>query len=273
MNRKIFTFWEPKEKVPGYIKLCMETWKKYLQGYEATLLDYEALKNYLSTDELNQVLCRDMTLPMQSDALRCALMLKYGGIWLDADTIITPTFDISYFCRGDFCTVGSKEQGYINGAYIYNSRPGVSFTKEWHQKLQKNVIEFRRFFHSALLRVFKRKRWRLVRRWDFCINSIIEPMAAVASEPDYVWLERREIRCMPEAIYNENPDRDSRDSYRRFWFTEGETEEKWLELERNKGIIMLHNSWTPKEYLAMSEEEFLNSGCFMAVFLKKLLNK
>lgn len=31
--RKVFTFWEPKENVPGYIRLCMKTWAKCLDGY------------------------------------------------------------------------------------------------------------------------------------------------------------------------------------------------------------------------------------------------
>ena len=30
-----------------------------------------------------------MSLPIQADAIRVALLKKYGGIWMDADTIIT----------------------------------------------------------------------------------------------------------------------------------------------------------------------------------------
>ena len=37
--KRVFTFWEPKEKVPGYVRLCMETWKDRLPGYETTVLD------------------------------------------------------------------------------------------------------------------------------------------------------------------------------------------------------------------------------------------
>lgn len=270
-KKHIFTFWEPKDKVPGYISLCMKTWEKYLTDYQVTVMDYEQLAQYFTQEELDETECRDFTLAMQADVFRCALLRKYGGIWFDTDTIITPAFDTDYFCKGDFCTVGSKKAGFINGAYIYNAGPCIAFTQKWYDTLKIKLVEGRKFRRSALLRVFKRKRWRIVRRWDFCMNSIIQPMANVSKEPDFVYLERSDIRCFPEAIYSENPEVDNRDDYRRFWFTEGETEEKWQELARNKGIIMLHNSWTPKEFRSMSEEEFLNSGCFLAIYLKKIL--
>ena len=34
-NRKlsIFTFWEPNTKIPGYIQLCINTWKKNMPNY------------------------------------------------------------------------------------------------------------------------------------------------------------------------------------------------------------------------------------------------
>ena len=46
-NKTIFCFWEPKEKIPAYLKLCMKTWQKYLPDYEIKLLDYEDTKKLL----------------------------------------------------------------------------------------------------------------------------------------------------------------------------------------------------------------------------------
>ena len=41
---RLFTFWEPKEKMPAYIRLCMQTWKKFLPECEVVLLDYSNLE-------------------------------------------------------------------------------------------------------------------------------------------------------------------------------------------------------------------------------------
>lgn len=84
---KIFTFWEPKEKLPGYVKLCMRTWEKYLSDSEVVVCDYETTKEYLSEDEFAAVDFRQMPLAKQSDAIRCALLKKHGGIWMDADIL------------------------------------------------------------------------------------------------------------------------------------------------------------------------------------------
>ena len=83
---KVFTFWEPKAAVPGYIRLCMKTWARNLPGYEVVVLDYESLGEYPTDEEQAAVLWKGMTLAMQSDCFRCAVLKKHGGIWLATDT-------------------------------------------------------------------------------------------------------------------------------------------------------------------------------------------
>ena len=43
----IYTFWEPKEKIPGYIKLCIKTWEKNLPKYKINILDYRKSKKLI----------------------------------------------------------------------------------------------------------------------------------------------------------------------------------------------------------------------------------
>ena len=43
-------------------------------------------------------------------------------------------------------------------------------------------------------------------------------------------------------------------------------------LSSNKGIILLHNSWTPQKYKDMSKEEFLTTDTLLAKLLIKILN-
>lgn len=88
-TQRIFTFWEPSQSMPPYIRLCLQSWEKFCPKYEIVIIDYSTLDKWLSKDFFDEILYSDFSLPKQADAIRCALLYKYGGIWLDADTIIT----------------------------------------------------------------------------------------------------------------------------------------------------------------------------------------
>ena len=75
----VYTFWEPREKMPYYIKLCMETWKKNLPNAEIVLLDYKNLGEYIDVKEFNPILFSGrFKLALIADALRVALLAKHG---------------------------------------------------------------------------------------------------------------------------------------------------------------------------------------------------
>ena len=81
--KKIFTFWEPKDAMPAYIKLCIETWKKYLPDYEVVILDYSNYEDWIGKDCYDSSLRTNFSLPKQADAIRAAVLNKHGGIgWM-----------------------------------------------------------------------------------------------------------------------------------------------------------------------------------------------
>ena len=89
---------------------------------------------------------------------------------------------------------------------------------------------------------------------------------------EFCVIDREETLCFPELDkQNFDSSADEMNAYRRFWFTNGNDEQKWETLKKNKGVIMLHNSWTPEKYKKMPAEEFLNSDCFLAKYLRYLL--
>jgi hypothetical protein len=47
---RIFTFWEPRGSMPGYLRLCMRTWGKFLPEHEIVLLDYSNLEQWIGKD-------------------------------------------------------------------------------------------------------------------------------------------------------------------------------------------------------------------------------
>ena len=63
MKKQIFTFWEPKSKMPAYVSLCIETWRKFLPEYEIVVLDYSNLEEYLGKHFYSSVLYKYFSLP------------------------------------------------------------------------------------------------------------------------------------------------------------------------------------------------------------------
>ena len=60
MTEKIYTFWEDKNNMPEYIKLCIESWKKFLPDYEIVILNYDNLEDYLGKNYYDKSLYENM---------------------------------------------------------------------------------------------------------------------------------------------------------------------------------------------------------------------
>jgi mannosyltransferase OCH1-like enzyme len=96
----IFAFWHDKSKIPPYLQLCFETWRKSIKNHEVILLDYGNIDKY--TDIRKQGYWKPLTsgkyrMALVADVIRVDLLCKYGGLWMDMDTIITsPDFEKQY---------------------------------------------------------------------------------------------------------------------------------------------------------------------------------
>ena len=54
-GKNIFTFYEPKNKIPGFLSLCIKTWKKFLPEYKVIILDYNKTKYYLGNNLCSRI--------------------------------------------------------------------------------------------------------------------------------------------------------------------------------------------------------------------------
>ena len=111
----IWSYWEnkPGKTRPEYIDLCYETFSKHNRhDFDIKILDEKTVYDYLP--DLRKDI-NNLPLPQKSDYVRIALLYKYGGIWLDADTIVVrnlkPIIDklnegfdfIGFGCSYDIC--------------------------------------------------------------------------------------------------------------------------------------------------------------------------
>lgn len=90
-KQNIWMYWENKinTKKPAYIELCYNTVLKHCKkDFNICYLNEKTIHKYLPNlrKDLNH-----LSIPKKTDYYRLKLLYKYGGIWIDADTIIFDT--------------------------------------------------------------------------------------------------------------------------------------------------------------------------------------
>ena len=255
---KIFTFWEPKLNIPGYIKLCILTWKNVFSNEKIIILDYSNLYHYLNPLLISKILCKNMKMKVQADAIRVAILKKYGGIWIDADTILINSSFIKKFYGYELATLS------YHIGFIYASKNSI-FISKWLSK----IIERVNIYKKALSRNLTKEQYNNLNGGGYLGNSILNPIIKECKGKEYLQIHVLKIFAVPEVIFIKD-NIPNGEKYKMFYFSRGNPKKI---IDNNQGIIMLHNSWTPSKYKKMSEEEFLNQDILLAHLLKKLISK
>ena len=259
---RLFTFWEPKEKMPAYIRLCMQTWKKFLPECEVVLLDYSNLEEWLGKDVYDEILFRDFSLPKQADAIRCALLKKYGGLWLDADTILTSPQVKDYLMIDSELVMISKHLAFIK------ANNNSKIIADWYNQIQYNLKFYKdvKYQNNAVQKILHPRRYRRVEIGEYLGNYILHKMLKTKNKKKFFSIDRMEINALPE-LNNKNND-NLVENYQNFYFENDYSQDV---IKNTKGIILLHNSWTPQQFLQMNEEEFLSRNNTLSNVLKTVL--
>jgi len=151
----IFTFWEPKINIPGYIKLCIRTWKFIFPNKSIIILDYSNLYQYLKPLLISKILCKNMGMKVQADAIRVAILKTYGGIWMDADTILINSSFINWFNGYELASFS------YHIGFIYASKNSI-FISKWLKKIIKKV----KIYKKALSRNLTKKQYSYYNKYN-----------------------------------------------------------------------------------------------------------
>jgi acetyltransferase-like isoleucine patch superfamily enzyme len=244
---KIWAYWEPRSNVPAYLQLCVNTWKKFCPNAEVLILDNSNISDYIDLSYYGpELFSGKFSLPQIADALRAYLLYEHGGIWLDLDTVI---LDSSFFHEIDlkdydciFC--GDPIHRNFSIATI-NSKKHSEVMKYWKEKCREKIKNF------VIEKDF----------WAYLGNSILHDIVKTNKK---VGIVEDVTKYHPEnGIFGAVPVY----SYQKFYF-----ENNFTFNDFNTSALMLHNSWTPKKFKEMSQEQFVNSGCTLANILAKLNN-
>ncbi len=246
----VYTFWEPREAIPYYLQLCMETWKKNLPNATIVVLDYKNIGELLDVRELGlNLFSGKLPLMLIADAIRVALLAKHGGVWLDLDTIVLSRDAEKYFLpdKKHRTVFFGDPKTKIPRICFINTPPGAVCMNLWREYVREKI-------------------WNLNDatpvNWDFLGNSFIDDYAK--KFPDEIKIIDKNI-VMPDSIPNVDTDTQIR-TYCDFYFGNS------LHLtDINADMLLLHNSWTLPFFLQLPREEFFNFDCTMVNILAEAL--
>ena len=91
-SRKLWVFWwQGMENAPFIVKRCHEELKRHMDNWDIVLITEHNYKDYVSFPEhiLKKLDKGKITLTHFSDLLRLELLIRYGGLWLDATVLCT----------------------------------------------------------------------------------------------------------------------------------------------------------------------------------------
>ena len=101
-------------------------------------------------------------------------------------------------------------------------------------------------------------------------NRILKRLLKTKNKAVFNKINSDEILCFPEIKYklSNNINTSAPENYANFYFKNDYSD---FALQENKGVILLHNSWTPEKYREMTKEEFLAANNTLANILRKIL--
>lgn len=87
--RIIWAFWTGP-KCPDLIQRCFANWREMCPDFDIRILDEQSVLQYVDAipPQLNGAIA-----PKRADWIRVELLARYGGIWVDASTILTRSLD------------------------------------------------------------------------------------------------------------------------------------------------------------------------------------
>jgi len=137
----LWIYWDDISVRSGYIQLCIDTIYKNSFDFNLIFLNRNNILDYLPEIKSYDMYFEDLILAQKVDIYRIWLMYKYGGLYMDTDTILFKSpiklyellikYDyIGYGCTGKIC--------FPKGAYGYPSN-GIIFSRP-NTLLMKNIL-------------------------------------------------------------------------------------------------------------------------------------
>ena len=265
MTKRIFTFWEEYDKIPAYIQLCIDSWKKYLPDYEIVILNYSNLENWLPKDFYDKILYDEFKIAQQTQVIRAAILEKHGGLWLDADIIVTNS-DIEKFFDEN-----SELNIFENRIACLKAKKHSKILKKWVKGIKWNLFVYKHLFDFYFMHFpFKA---RDMMNWDYLSAQILNRLYKTKNKKLLNNVSIADSKTYLENLWDKECNRSRfKDSvverYNHFYINNDFSD---FVNKNMQSLIILHNSWMPREYGKLTKEEVLKKDNTLAKIFKKIL--
>ncbi len=152
-------WWQGEENAPELVKKCWESQRKRIpEGTKHVIITWDNYRNYVELPEyVVEKAKRGSLLPAHlADIVRCILLYKYGGIWLDATVYMTDrlpeacfSYEILTRSTGEriYCTDVSWVTWFLGGRkgqelYRFLMEAFFYYLKEYDKILHYYMIDF-----------------------------------------------------------------------------------------------------------------------------------
>lgn len=91
-SRDIWICWlQGEENAPELVKVCIGSVRKYMSDYNIHIITFENMESYIQLPQyiLKKWNNKKISNTLMSDLIRTELLVKYGGLWLDATVLLT----------------------------------------------------------------------------------------------------------------------------------------------------------------------------------------
>lgn len=226
---KFYSYWEGGE-IPPYLRLCVQTWFKFIPNLEVELIDQIGSRKW-TADYYDFENFKKLTYPMQSDAVSAAVLAKEGGTFIDLDTIFTSSVAADFFTEDlDSLKAFGTAPG-LHIAVLSTGSPNNPVATTWRSAVASRIADM-----------------PTPRPWNYIGNA---PLDQILADPrwreEIKIIDRRSSGNILESVLGNAG--SGAEGYRELYFGDsGITVDEALEANAG-GIISLHNSWTPKHVL------------------------
>jgi Glycosyltransferase sugar-binding region containing DXD motif len=180
----VWAYWEdgPRRTRSAYLDLCLDTLAHHAAPLELRLLSRHDTPGWLPDLDVD----RWEALPapnFRSDYARSRVLQRYGGVWVDVDTIaLAPLSRLLDELDDSGMVCFGKEQGRFFGG-LCAAAPGTAFVDAWVQGQDRVLDRHTDFATVPYAGLAQDVTWELARRMPW--KAL--PMARVAPVPWYEW--------------------------------------------------------------------------------------
>ena len=209
-----------------------------------------------------------MPIKIQSDAIRVAILNKFGGIWMDADNIVLNGGFIRKLKKYELAVIMDKRTNFPYIAFMSASNNSV-ILKEWLKQIITNVKKFREMINkytNLKLNIDSKNELE----WHYLGKEILAHFirSNFITRTNFLGIDNQKINVFPQLQYFKNTTLSFKEKYLIFFF---QSRNPKTVLDISKDLVFLINSWTPLKYKMMSEKEFLYQNILLSKLLFHLL--